>query len=92
MRSQRSGVRTMRRREETFSQEARNDSVGGNHEVFDQIRGAVLLLLHDIDDLIVQHKGMHLVGLQVERTVLEALGLELLRDFILKFQLCLQIR
>ena len=41
--------------------------------------------------LIVEHEGMDFVGLQVERALLEALILQLLRNLILQFQLRLQI-
>ena len=53
---------------------ARDHSIRGNHKVFDQLGGAVLLLLHDIDHLFVQHQRMNFVGLKVQRAVLRGAG------------------
>ena len=39
-------------------QQTSDHAVGGNHEVFNQFGGTILLLLHDIDDLIVEHQGL----------------------------------
>ena len=70
-------------------QQPGHDSVGRHHEVFNQIRSAIPLLLHNVDYLFVEDERMHLIGLQVESTVLETLALEFLRDVTLQFKLIL---
>ena len=57
-----------------FLEQPGDDSVGRNHEVFDQVGRAILLLLYHIDDLIVQHQRMNFIRLQVQRAVLLALS------------------
>lgn len=72
-------------------EKARHDAIGGHHEVLDQFRGPVLLLLHYVDDFLVQHERMKFVGLQAEGSVLVALIFQLLCDFILQPELRLQV-
>ena len=40
-------------------------SIRGNHKVFDELGGAVLLLLYDVDHLFIQHQWMNFVRLKV---------------------------
>ena len=91
MRSQRSGVLTTRRIEEIVCQGAGNDSVGGDHEIFDQLGGAILLLLDDVGDLVVDEHGTDFDGFDIERAMPVALLLERLRDGVLQFELRLQV-
>ncbi len=90
MRSQRSGVLTMRRRDETFSSSARHYAIGGDHEVFDQFGGVVLLLIHQVNDLLIEHDRAHFAGFDVQCALPVALIPQRLRGFILQFELRLQ--
>ncbi len=38
-----------------FLQQPGDDAVGSNHKIFNQFRGAILLLLHNTNDLLVKH-------------------------------------
>jgi hypothetical protein len=73
------------------SQHPGHNSVGRDHEIFDQLGGGIFFLMDHVDDLIIQHERTHFVGLQAECSLLEALLLQLLCNFILKFKLCLQV-
>ena len=75
MRSQRSGVRTTRRIEGSpwRSRNARRDAVGRDHEVFDQLLGAVRLVRPQVGQRVaVEHRGRDSLRLELERAVRDA--------------------
>jgi hypothetical protein len=65
----------------------RHHAVGGNHEVLNQLGGVILLLLHHVDHLRIQHQRKHFVGLKVERTIFIAPTPQFLRHLVLQAQL-----
>ena len=73
-----------KRREALVLQVARGDAVGRDHEVLDQLRRPVPLLLLEVDDVAVGHDRARLEHLEVERAVLVPAGRERLRDAILQ--------
>jgi hypothetical protein len=60
-----------------------DNPVGGNHEIFNEFRRTVLLLLHDINDLIVEYQRLKFIRLQTQCAVLKTLAFQILRNFIL---------
>src|SRR4029077_3875424 len=74
-----------------IEQGAGDDFVGGDHEVFDEIGGRILLFFYNVDDLVVQHDGTDFDGLDVQGAVQIALLLQCLRHTVLQFQLGLQV-
>ena len=64
----------MRRSEDTFSSSGRQLHCG-DHEIFDQLGGRILLLLGDVNDLFIQDDRMHFVGVDVQSSVGEPLFL-----------------
>ena len=72
-----------------FFQRSGHHAIGGDHKIFNQLRGAVLLLLLQVNDLVIEDYGMNFSGFNIERAVAIAFILERLRHFILQFELCL---
>src|SRR5579872_5534223 len=67
-----------------FVEHPRYDTIGGDHEILNQLGGMILLLLFDINDLLVKNEGMHFVGLDIERSIFVTLAAQPLRHFILQ--------
>jgi hypothetical protein len=78
------------RREILVRQKARGDAVGGDHEVLDELLGAVLLLGGEVLDLVCVKHRPRLDGLQVEGAVLVPERPELLRHRVLEPQVGVQ--
>ena len=91
MRSQRSGVRTMRRKEETFSSIRATTPLAAIMKSSISSVAWFFSLIDYIDHLIIQQERTQFIGFQVEGAMLEALIFQLLCNFILKFKLCLQV-
>src|SRR3981081_859376 len=68
-------------------EKTRHHSVSGDHEIFNQFRGTILLLLYNVQNLVVQHQRTHFVGLKVQSSMTVTLILQLLSDFILQLEL-----
>ncbi len=94
MRSQRLGVRTMRRMEETpwLCKHARDGFVGRDHELLDQLGRKIALLVGDADDIAIRQYRVRLHALEVQRAVTKPFRLQRLRDFVLHPQLPFQFR
>ena len=77
----------MRRSEDTVSSERATTPFDGDHEVFNQFRGVVLLFSYHVDHLLIHHDRLQFAALEVERAMAEALILERLRNRVLQFEL-----
>ena len=71
-------------REALALEEARDGAVGGDHEVLDQLLGAVALLGREPAHRVAVERGLHLDRLELQRTVLVAVGLEALGGLVLE--------
>ena len=71
---------------------ARDDAVGGNHELFNERRRPIFYDGRDADDLIGNQHGLSLDGLEFERAVLKAAALHALRGGVLQLELRGEVR
>ncbi len=71
-------------------EEARDDPVGRDHEVLDQVLGAVRLLVRETADGVALELRAHLHGLQLEGSVVVAVRLQPLRHAVLELQVLRQ--
>src|SRR6266850_2271065 len=76
-----------RRRHALGVEEARGDAVGGDHQVLDQLLGAVLLVETQVGEHVVLVHGPRLDGLKAQGAVLVAYVAQRLRDLVLQAQL-----
>ena len=75
------------RGEAVGGEEARRDAVGGDHEVLDQVLGAVVALLLEVGHLAVDHDRARLPGLEVERPLLVAQAAQAAGGLVLELHL-----
>ncbi len=92
MRAHRSGSLTTRRMEETPAERERqrHDLIGGDHEILNEIGGAVALAGGDIFNVAVVHDGAELVAVKGEGAAAAAGGAQGVGGFVLELQLRLR--